>query len=89
MTTYVVCYDLHKEGQNYECVIKKLKAYGTYCRIQRSVWIVCTSQSAKQVRDDIGACLDDNDKLFVGALSGEGAWKGYPQTTTDWLQKNL
>jgi len=89
MATYIVTYDLYKQGQNYDCLIKKLKEYGTHWHMQQSVWIIGTSQSASQICDNLKACIDDNDKLFVGKLSGEAAWVGYKQEITKWLKGML
>lgn len=89
MSSYIVTYDLMQQGQNYNCITAKLKAYGTWCHLQRSVWIIATAQTAKQIRDNLGACLDANDKLFVAKLTGEAAWVGHDQTVTDWLHKSL
>jgi CRISPR/Cas system-associated endoribonuclease Cas2 len=89
MAAYIVSYDLHVSGQNYECIVKKLESYGTHWHMQRSVWIIITSQSAIQIRDFLSPCLDSNDKLFVGKLSGEAAWTGYRAQITEWLKKHL
>lgn len=89
MSAYIVTYDLHKQGQNYDCIIAKLKAYPTHWHMQRSVWIISTNQSAAQVRDSLQSCLDSNDKLFVGKLSGEAAWYGYPDNVSTWLKGTL
>lgn len=89
MSAYIVSYDLHQQGQNYTCLIEKLKGYGTHWHMQQSVWIVVTNQTAVQIRDNLSPCLDSNDKLFVGKLSGEAAWKGYSSSITQWLKKHL
>jgi len=89
MPAYIVTYDLHKQGQNYDCLIEKLKGYGTHWHMQQSVWIVVTNQNSAQIRDHLRLCLDSNDKLFVGKLSGEGAWFGYSDSVTQWLKKFL
>ena len=89
MSTFVVSYDLQKLGQNYDCIIKKLEAYGTHRHMQQSVWIIQTNQTAVQIRDNLKPCLDQNDKLFVGKLSGEAAWWGYGQNIDNWLKQNL
>lgn len=89
MATYMVTYDLHLHGQNYECITSKLKEYGTHWHAQGSVWIIKTSTSAAQVRDELLDCLDSNDKLIVAKLAGEAAWFGYPANTTSWLQDAL
>lgn len=85
MATYIVTYDLHKQGQNYACLIKKLEGYGTHFHMQQSVWIIETGQSAVQIRDHLNSCLDSNDKLFVGQLSG-AAWAGFTDEQSRWLK---
>lgn len=89
MSAFIVTYDLHQQGQNYTCIINKLKAYPTHWHMQGSVWIVVTAQSAVEIRDNLKPCLDSNDKLFVGKLSGEAAWLGYSQNITQWLKNQL
>lgn len=89
MAIFIVTYDLHQHGQNYECLTKKLKAYGTYCHLQRSVWLIRSDQSAVQIRDNLKSCLDSNDDLFVAKLAGEAAWHGFSQSTSGWLKQNL
>ncbi len=84
MATYIVAYDLHKQGQNYACLIKKLEGYGTHFHMQQSVWIIETEQSAVQVRDHLKPCLDSNDKLFVGRMSA-AAWSGFTLEQSRWL----
>ena len=88
MGTYVIAYDLHKKGQNYDGVIKKIKSYGTWCHLQGSVWLVKTNSSAVNIRDNISSCLDANDKLMVAKLSGEAAWTGYSQQRSNWVKEN-
>jgi hypothetical protein len=88
MSKFIVSYDLHKAGQNYTCIINKLKSYGSYWHIQGSVWIIATQENATQIRDKLKACLDSNDKLFVAKLSGEAAWKGYPDNVSQWIKEH-
>lgn len=89
MTTYIVAYDLIKQGQNYTCITKKLASYPTHWHMQGSVWIIETAQTAVQVRDHLHSCLDQNDKLFVARLEGEAAWIGYPESTSAWIKDRL
>lgn len=84
MSAYIVCYDLMKQGQNYDCIIKKLEAYPSHWHMQQSVWIVVGEETAVQIRDDLKSCLDTNDKLFVGKLSA-GAWTTYGTDADKWL----
>ena len=86
MAAYIVSYDLHKVGQNYNCLNEKLNAYAKHWHIQGSVWLIETSESAAVLRDKLKTCLDSNDKLLVARLSGEAAWSGYTDVSTKWLK---
>lgn len=85
MSAYIVSYDLNQHGQNYTCIINKLKAYSSHWHMQGSVWIVVTDQTASEVRDYLKPCLDANDQLFVGLLSA-AAWFGYSDEVGEWLK---
>jgi len=87
MTTYVVAYDLINPGQKYECLRHKLEAYGTYWHIQQSVWLIKTSATAVQIRDNLNSCIDANDKLIVAGLTGEAAWAGHDAHNSRWLRE--
>ena len=89
MAAYIVSYDLNTPGQKYECLTDKLKAYGTYWHMQGSVWIIVSEDNATEIRDNLKTCLDSNDELFVGALSGEAAWSGYGSEISKWLKDHL
>ena len=89
MATCIVAYDLLKAGQNYDCLCEKLNAYPTHWHMQQSVWVLETSQTAVQVRDNLAGCLDTNDKLFVAKLDGEAAWSGYSDKVADWIKSRL
>lgn len=89
MPAYIVAYDLKKQGQNYECLNEKLTEFGTYWHMQGSVWIIVTEWTAAQIRDDLKPCLDRNDNLFVGKLSGQAAWEGFTSDDNKWLKSAL
>jgi len=89
MSAYIVTYDLHTPGQKYACLKEKIEAYGYYCHLQGSVWIIVASNDAKSIRDNLQSCLDNNDSLFVARLSGEAAWTGFSDETTKWLKEGL
>jgi len=87
--TFVVAYDLMKQGQNYTCLTQKLQTYPTHWHAQGSVWFIETSQSAAQIRDYLKPCLDANDKLIVARLQGEAAWAGLSQHNSQWMLGRL
>lgn len=86
---YIISYDLDNPGQNYKEVETVIESYGTYAKITESCWCIVTSDTAKEVRDNIGNKIDSNDKLFVGKLSGEAAWSGLDDKVSNWLHNNL
>lgn len=87
--SYFISYDLNNPGQNYDNLIEAIKKYGTYCKMNKSDWIISTNDNATKIRDNLQKYLDTNDKLFVGKLQRDAAWYGYLNSTSDWLQKNL
>ena len=87
MAAFIIAYDLNKSGQNYTCVKAKLEAYPRHWHMQGSVWIIESSSGASAILDDLKSCLDSNDDLFVGKLSGQAAWHGLTNGS-QWL-KNL
>jgi hypothetical protein len=89
MSTYLVCYDLNKPGQDYSDLIEAIKAYGTWWHHLDSTWIIQTNQTAQQIRDNLVAHIDSNDELLVVKSSGEGAWSGFNAKGSQWLKDNL
>ena len=87
--SYFISYDLNNPGQNYDNLIEAIKKYGTYCKMNKSDWIICTNDDATTIRNNLKKYLDSNDRLFVGQLTGVAAWSGYQESTTEWLKQNL
>lgn len=89
MPCYVISYDLDQPGQDYEDLFELIKSYGTWCHAMESTWFIVTDEDAQTIRDYLLTTMDSNDKLFVGKLSGEGAWSGLGTKKNQWLKKNL
>lgn len=87
MPNYIVGYDLNSPGQNYKELHEAIKAYGYYYHVLSATWLIKTTQTAAQVRDNLKQHIDSNDKLLVMRLSGEGAWTG--GLDNEWLKKFL
>lgn len=94
MTTFFIIYDLNKEAENYS---KKNKAvrdrikelFGTWWSHLDSTWLVVSDMTAKEIRDDIGSLLDENDELLVASSGGVGAWRGFNDKASKWLKDHL
>ena len=89
MTAYLISFDLNNPGQNYDDIDNAIKAYGTWCKIVTTTYVIVSEKSAKEIRDDLQKHIDSNDKLFVLKSGVEAAWTGFKQSTTDWLKKHL
>ncbi len=89
MKTYLIGYDLNKQGQNYEVLIEKIKTIGSWWHCLDSTWIVKSDYSAVQIRDFLKQFIDANDELLVVLLSGEAAWTGFSDECSQWLKNNL
>lgn len=77
MAKYLVTYDLvgtDETSEDYEKLIKRIKRFPSYRKIQKSVWLIKTGKKAKEVRDILLRLMDDNDRLYVTRISGGSAW---------------
>ena len=88
MSSMIISYDLRAPGSNYTSLYEKLKSYTHWAKITESSWFIKTSKSCADVRDELSKVLDSNDRLFVGKLSGEAAWRNVI-CESDHLKENL
>lgn len=89
MASYIITYDLNRAGQNYESIEKAIKAYGTWVKIATTTFVVRSDNDSASIRDHLRQQIDANDELFVGKLSGEGAWFGLAEKISQWLKEHL
>jgi hypothetical protein len=90
-TSYIVSYDLvgtDETSTEYKRLIEGIKAYGTYAKILKSVWIIRSHDTAVSIRDYLNQFIDSNDRLFVATLTGTAAWHNC-LATNEWLKGNL
>lgn len=89
MKTYLIGYDLNKNGQEYDSLIEEIKRLGKWWHCLDSTWIIKSNATAMAIRDQLSPFIDSNDELLVAALSGEAAWKGFSEKCSKWLKDNL
>lgn len=65
MTVYQVDYDLKEPGQNYEEVHETIKQIGDTIHPLESTWMVDTTNSTSEIRDELMAVADENDHITV------------------------
>lgn len=74
MHLFSVSYDLLKPGKDYAALYTRLRALGAR-RVLYSQWMLMSNASAAQLRDDIMAFIDSNDRLLViDVTTGAMAW---------------
>lgn len=84
----IIIYDLQAPGKDYKSLIDRLKQYPKACRVCESSWIVETSWSTTQIREDLTGYMDSNDRIFVGSLTGEASWRN-PLCSHDSIKEAL
>lgn len=94
MATYIIGFDLNREGAGYsernKALSEAIKALsGTYWHHLDSTWIVVTEKTAAQIRDELAVHLDQNDELLVVLSGGAGAWEGFNTKGSQWLKDHL
>ena len=82
MAVILVTYDLKAPGRNYNPVHDYLKKY-TYCKKMESVWLLDTTKTTTQIRDDLQALVDSNDVLFVVKITQ--SWASVNFGCSQWL----
>ncbi|WP_426126307.1 hypothetical protein [Pararhizobium sp. PWRC1-1] len=75
MAKFLIAYDLKQQGQNYTCIINKLKALGAF-HSQKSVWLLKTNTTnVAALRDHLKDDLDENDQVIV--VQFDEAWASW------------
>lgn len=89
MATMLVGYDLNKPGQDYGPLIDRLKSVGSnWWHHLDSTWLIKTSLSAAELRDDLRRFIDASDELLVVDVTGR-PWAAVGFDSYDWLHANL
>lgn len=87
--TYIISYDLKNPGRNYEALLQRIKSYSGWARLGGSAYIIISADSAANIRDNLMAVIDNNDKIFVGVINAPAAWRGLGDEVSQWLRNNL
>lgn len=87
--TYLISYDLISPSKNYELLLKKIRSLPDWACLGGSAYIIKSDKSPSEIRNDLLAVMDQNDKIFVGAIDAPAAWFGLSDEVSKWLQNNL
>lgn len=75
MAIILVTYDLKNPARSYEPLYEYLRGY-SYCKGSEYVWLLDTSASCQQIRDDLKQRSDKTDKIFVARLASR-TWASF------------
>ena len=86
MEVFIVSYDLKSDDNpDYEGVSAALEKCGSVNHFQKSVCLVASNMSAKEIRDAIRSVLGAEDTLFVSRV--EGNWAGWRTRLAAWIEE--
>jgi len=78
-------YDLKAPGRNYQALYNAIKnVSGYWAHASESFWLVKTSKTSTQVRDELKQHLDRGDVLVVAEFSSWASFNLKP-ATVNWL----
>jgi hypothetical protein len=83
----IVSYDLHEPSETYERLLKLIKAYPSWAKLGGSAYLIYTAKTPTQVRDGLKKVLGASDRLYVGAAPAPSAWKGLPESVSNWIRE--
>ena len=87
--TYLITYDLSEPNRDYELIHKGIMNLGDSCWCLRSVWLVKTALSSKEIREKLDTYLDSDDILLVAPVVSPIASIRLDPVCKLWLNKNL
>ena len=85
---YNVSYDLKKQGQDYNGLIKELKNSPEYWHYLGSTWLISTTETADQLWSRLAKHIDGNDYALIMHVTRD--YSGWlPQDAWTWIQNRI
>jgi len=88
--TYLVTYDLRAPGRDYSKLFAGIKKIANgWAHPLESMWLVRSSMTQGNIRDELKQHVDANDRLFIIEVKPK-EWASYnlDQSQVDWLQQH-
>jgi hypothetical protein len=89
VNTIQINYDLKKPGRDYRPLYDYIKSFSGWAHPLGSLWLVKTSKSASQVRDDLMRLVDVNDEVLVFDVTGAAWASNFNDSTAEWMYSNM
>lgn len=92
MKTFLISYDLGLPERRIDYLILKeyIKTHARWAKPLQSVWLIRTTKNITQIRDEIKARVDLNDKIMIIDVTGSNwATSRISKDVTDWMKINV
>jgi hypothetical protein len=86
---FVIVLELASPARNLQKVADELKSLGNWWHCMDGAWIVSSTSTAREVRDQLRKRLDGDDKLLVLEVGSDVTWAGFMGEPAAWLKDNL
>ena len=90
MNTLFITYTLEDYDDTYKKISKQLKSYSNWAKLFQRAWIIQTTKSTRQVRDELAEVIENKGKIVVINITDSG-WATYKINSeiTKWMKENI
>ncbi len=89
MATFLITYDI-QDKERRETLFEAIRALANgHWHLLRSTWIIKCPGPATAIHEALLPFVDDEDRLLVLELAGNGSCMGFNERGTKWLEANL
>ena len=81
---YIICLNILSD-QSGKKIIDALSFFKKWWLCNDHVYIIKTESTAKDIKNYLKVFLEENDKLTIFGLDGEGEWVGLDDKESGWL----
>jgi len=88
MASYMICYDLYQDGQQYEKIEKEIQKLGECVKVLRTTWVLNSESSLYFVKAMLETVTDNNDKIIIVSLDNKAACLRLDYSIEKWLREH-
>jgi hypothetical protein len=91
MTIHLIGYAPHRSAEWDDTrLIEAIKTIGSeWWHGLESTWLVSTTKTTTQIRDELASHMRPNDPLIVVACASAAAWSGFGDMQAYWLSESF
>ncbi|MFN0293129.1 hypothetical protein [Pedobacter helvus] len=84
MAVYCISYDL--KSNSYDNLIEAIKSYGLWWHQSKSTWFIETSQTSKEILENLRNFMINEDKLIVFQVQQNWWATGHTEEEYKWMK---